>query len=237
MARVILFDIDGTLVDAGGVGSRAMMRGVAKALGVGPEEVEVPFSFAGMTDRAILRRFLGGKVDPRDLEPAMDRAMGAYVEAMREEVEVEDGEVAALAGTEVLIEELSGRRGVALGLGTGNAREGAALKLNAAGLGGRFKFGGYGDEWECREALIAGAMDRGARALGLGRERCQYLVVGDTPADVKAAKANGAQSLAVTSGGTSHEALAGYGPTMIVEGLDRISAEELVGSPGLWGGD
>ncbi len=103
--------------------------------------------------------------------------------------------------------------GAAVGLGTGNVRAGARLKLARVGLHERFAFGGFGCDHEARDALLRVGAERGASALGAPLDACRVVVVGDTPKDVAAARAIGAECLAVATGSFSTDALAACGAT------------------------
>src|SRR5262249_56415312 len=121
--------------------------------------------------------------------------------------------VGALRGT------LATRRGAAGGLGTGNPREGARRKLERAGLDGHFRFGGFGSDHEDRAELLRIGAGRGATWLGYPPGACRTIVIGDTPHDVAAARAIGADSLGVATGGCRVEALRAAAPTWGVSGL------------------
>lgn len=215
MTTLMIFDVDGTLVSTGGAGRRAICHGVAEVVGCGVEEVDPGFSFAGMTDRAILRRALvecGHVVD----EACIDAGIRAYVEALPEAV-TESTHYRVFDGVDSLLERLAGEPGVVLGLGTGNARRGAQIKLERAGLNRFFEFGGFGGEVEDRSEVIRLAIERGARRRGEAISNCRAIVVGDTPADVAAARANGAKCLAVATGRPPRSRLEQSEPTWVVD--------------------
>lgn len=192
---VLLFDIDGTLVSTGGAGRRAIERAFAVHTGTA---AVLDFSFAGMTDPAIVRAGLtnAGREPTSD---AIAAVLAVYVQVLEEEVRlterflVHDGILEALAHAESW-------PGVALGLGTGNIEGGARVKLGRANLYDRFSFGGFGSDAEDRAELIRVGADRGAARLGRRREECRVVVIGDTPKDVAAALAIGAEALAVGTG-------------------------------------
>jgi phosphoglycolate phosphatase-like HAD superfamily hydrolase len=100
-----------------------------------------------------------------------------------------------------------------VGLGTGNLRDGARLKLSRVGLHERFAFGGFGSDHEARDALLRVGAERGAGTLRAPLSACRVVVIGDTPRDVAAAQAIGAECLAVATGPFSVDALAACGPT------------------------
>jgi phosphoglycolate phosphatase len=114
-------------------------------------------------------------------------------------------------GAPELLEALVGRDGVAVGLGTGNLREGARIKLEHARLQHHFAFGGFGCDHEDRAALVRVGAERGASHLGLPLSACRVVVIGDTPKDVAAAQAIGAEAVTVETGGAAAAELLAVG--------------------------
>jgi phosphoglycolate phosphatase-like HAD superfamily hydrolase len=202
---ILLFDIDGTLLSAGGAGRRAVVRIFGDRFA--RPEVFDDVRFHGMTDRAIIRAGLECLHLPAD-EDAIDALCAAYLAALAIEIPRSEG-FRVLPGVAALLEGLAGRAQLAVGLGTGNLREGARIKLEHAGLFHHFAFGGFGCDAEDRAALLSVGAQRGARHLGMAPDACRLVVIGDTPKDVAAARAIGAASLAVaTSGFTTAELMA-----------------------------
>lgn len=193
---VVLFDIDGTLLSSGGAGRRAMDLAFGTVCGRPDACGAVPM--AGMTDRAIVRAGLLA-AGLSDLPETIDAVMDAYLSNLPEEVaraeryRLFDGVAEALTG-------LIARPGVAVGLGTGNVRDGARIKLSRADVWERFPFGGFGCDSEDRGELLAIGAARGAALLGRDQAECRVLVIGDTPRDVSAARSIGADCLAVATG-------------------------------------
>jgi phosphoglycolate phosphatase len=212
---VLLFDIDGTLLSAGGAGRRALERAFARRCGTVAPLRDVRFN--GMTDPGIVRAGL------ERLERAVDaHLVGAILD---DYVALLAAELAATPGFQVypgvasLLDALAVRDGVAVGLGTGNVRRGACLKLERAGLHGHFAFGGFGSDHEDRVELLRIGVARGAARLSRAAHACRAVVIGDTPLDVAAARAIGAASLAVATGGCSVEELHAAGATWAVADL------------------
>src|SRR5262249_19639979 len=147
---ILLFDIDGTLLSAGGAGRRAVVRifGDQFARPEGFDDVR----FHGMTDRAIIRAGVERLHLPAD-EAAADALCAAYLTALAAEIPHSEG-FRVLPGVNVLLEGLTGRPQLAVGLGTGNLREGARIKLERARLSQHFAFGGFGCDAEDRAALL-----------------------------------------------------------------------------------
>jgi phosphoglycolate phosphatase-like HAD superfamily hydrolase len=206
---VFLFDIDGTLITTGGAGRRAMERAFEVVYGR-PDAMAFPMD--GMTDRLIVRQALV-HVGLDATETAIDRVLDAYMDVLREEVaSCSDDRYRVHAGMREAIDGAQARR-AAVGLGTGNIREGARVKLERVGLADAFRFGGFGCDAEDRAALIRVGAERGAAELGVPLDQCRVVVIGDTPKDVAAAQAIGAECVAVGTGHYDPAALLACGAT------------------------
>jgi len=217
---VLLFDIDGTLISAGGAGRRAIDGAFTELFGR-PDACE-SIAFGGMTDRAIARLGLRAIGQPTD-DDAIERLLQCYLRILEHEVTRSD-RYRVLPGVEGVLEALRDRPRVALGLGTGNVRTGAMLKLRRGALDHRFSFGGFGCDHEDRAMLLAAGARRGAELLGEGVDRCRLVVIGDTPKDVAAALAIGARCIGVGTGGVDPSALIDLGavcafPDLTAEGV------------------
>ena len=202
--RVVLFDIDNTLLRGGGLGRRAFERALVE---VTRTKAPLPHvSMAGRTDPLILLDFLaamGIAPEERLLAAVMDR----YVENLTSELR-ENRTSLLLPGALDVLGALSDAPDVHVGLLTGNIARGAALKLRAHGLDGRFAFGAYGDDARTRPELLPIALARwrawqcqlaGATG-GVGVRMEDVHVVGDTVHDVGVARAHGACAVAVGTG-------------------------------------
>ncbi len=218
-STVVLFDIDGTLVDCGGAGKRSMERAFDEMFGI--REPFVGLSFGGMTDPAIVRHGLGVAGRPAD-GPTIQAVLAAYLEILRAQLPTATT-FRVIEGAARSVEHAR-ERGHAVGLGTGNVREGALLKLGRGGLDRGFEFGGFGCDSEERATLLETGARRGAERLGRRRERCEIVVVGDTPRDVRAAHAIGARCLAVATGRFDAATLAAEGPALVTDSLDTPEA-------------
>jgi phosphoglycolate phosphatase-like HAD superfamily hydrolase len=226
---VLLFDVDGTLVTTCGAGRRAVER--AFELRHGTKEV-LSFSFAGMTDKAIVRNALlalGRKfATETDLQAEMEATLLFYLDVLAEEVS--RTRIRIHDGMERAMDVADERKDVALGLGTGNIRKGAEIKLGSVGIFDRFSFGGFGDDSIERPPILMAGARRGADKLGVPIEDCRIVVIGDTPKDVAAAKAIGADSIAVATGMHDVADLKQCDPTATFETLaDARAAAVLFG--------
>ena len=219
---VFLFDIDGTLVDTGGAGRRAMVTAFSTLYGH-PDPFE-GLAFGGMTDKAIARHGITTSgADCTDAE--IDRALAAYVAHLDEEVAKTD-RYRVLPGVHDVIAWLVSfeEAPFALGLGTGNVKRGAMTKLERGGLHVHFPFGGFGCDAEDRGELLAHGARRGAAQLGLPLHACRVVVIGDTPRDVAAAYAIGGECLGVATGGVPSSTLRDAKAHHVVETLEDPSA-------------
>jgi phosphoglycolate phosphatase-like HAD superfamily hydrolase len=216
--RLLLFDIDGTLVDALGAGKAALGRAMLRVYGeTGPIE---SFEFHGKTDPAIVRGLLraAGWSDA-DIEDGFAATWSAYLEALDDELEQRDGSVKTFPGVEPLLRAVEADARFAPGLVTGNMESGASLKLGAAGLDRRFRYGAFGSDSERRDDLPPIALDRAERAYGQSFDLGAAVIVGDTPDDIRCARANGARVLAVSTGRHTVQELREHGPDAVFENL------------------
>ncbi len=222
--RVLLFDVDGTLVHAAGAGRRSLARVLEGEFGR-VEHALAGLRLDGMTDRLIVREVLTGLGRPFD-DALCDRILDGYVAALREEIEGPGFRV--LPGVADALAALAGA-GATLGLCTGNVEEGARLKLARGAIDGFFEWGpeaiaGFAHDGEERERLVRAALDRGTSRLGATLLPADALVVGDTPRDVSAAHANGVPVVAVATGRYGREELRAAGADGVLDSLEGSAA-------------
>ena len=212
-AVILLFDIDGTLIRTDGAGRRALNRAFSALFD--REQVLAGYDFGGRTDPIILKeglQRLGVSGTPEIFERLTER----YLFFLEDELERSDGYQVMPCVPEVL-QAVSGRDGIAMGLGTGNMERGARLKLAVGGLNDWFAFGGFGSDAEDRGELLLAGAKRGAAIQGVALEDCRVVIIGDTTRDVLAAQQIGAECLAVATGSCSMDELGSTGP-------DRLAA-------------
>lgn len=221
---VALFDIDGTLIDAGGAGRASMERAF---LEVGGKKELGHFPYGGMTDVAIARQGLAqvGK----DTDEHITTLVARYLHHLEREIETSE-RFRVHEGVVALLDLLDGVAHAAVGLGTGNVVRGAELKLKRGGLWHRFNFGGYGSDHEHRDKLLAAGAARGRARLGVAD--APVIVIGDTPKDVAAAKAIGATTIAVATGHYDAATLEATGAELVVERLTDPRVLEAFGLSG-----
>ena len=226
MIRLVLFDIDGTLVHTGRAGSRAFGKTMASEFNA-PESVE-KVRFGGRTDPSLARELFGHNRIPPTPEN-FNRFFESYVFWLDHLVANSNGEICR--GVPEFIRDLRALPNPPMpGLLTGNIRLGAEIKLRRYGLWELFETGGFADDSEDRNHIAAAALERGRRLLGGNLRGEEILVVGDTPHDVRCGQFIGAKVLAVATGGATLAELQNHKPDWTVEDLTRVSAEEVVAS-------
>lgn len=218
---VLLFDIDGTLITTGGVGRKALERAFEERHG----RADVcRFPLDGMTDRKIFRLGLQA-LGVDDSPEAIDSLIALYLQKLEEEVARADVANYRLhEGMRPAVEQALLDARFAVGLGTGNIREGARLKLSRVGIYEHFTFGGFGCDAEDRAELIRIGAERGAAQLQAPLAECRVVVIGDTPKDVAAAKAIGAECVGVGTGSYSPRQLMDAGADAAFRDLSEPGA-------------
>jgi len=218
MSAALLFDVDGTLADTLGAGKAALSAAMTEVYGeTGPVEA---YDFHGRTDPEIVRGLLraSGRSDA-DVNRGLAELWPRYLERLGAELAARNGRVVALAGVIALLDRLADDDRFACGLVTGNLEQGARLKLAAVGCAGRFDFGAYGSDAEERDSLPAVALARAERRYGRAFDARHSVVIGDTPADIRCARAAGTRVLAVATGRHSERELAEHGPDAVFADL------------------
>lgn len=212
--HVFLFDIDGTLLLGDGSGRAALEAAIRDEFGCeGPLQT---VSFAGRTDRAIVTELLAANgVEPT--EEARERCLRSYLEHLPGQLRGRNGRV--LPGIVALLDALAARDDTAVGLITGNLRAGARIKLAHFDLDRYFAFGGYGDDHHDRGDVARAALGEAGRHLGFEPKVDRVWVIGDTPEDVRCARAIGARVVAVATGFASIEELRAAEPDVLLTDL------------------
>lgn len=219
--KACFFDIDGTLVLTGGAGMYAFADTFADLFGVAQLSSDV--SFAGQSDRGIA----GGLFEAHGIENSdanWSRFREGYVERLGGQLEAREGEV--LPGVVELIDRLEALGDVQIGLLTGNIAAAAELKLRYYGLWDRFAFGGFGDDHPDRNDIARTAAAKARQRHGRESPAERMVVIGDTPNDVRCARAIGAFAVAAPTGHTPAIALAAANPDLLIPTLEE--ADELV---------
>jgi phosphoglycolate phosphatase-like HAD superfamily hydrolase len=219
--RLLLFDVDGTLVDAAGAGRRAMARAFEATFGLdGVATRSAAVRYAGLTDPLILDAVARAvDVDPADYEARRPELVATFLDELDDEMQRDDPRRRVLPGVVELLTCLAARDDVRLGLVTGNLEGGARIKLAAFGLERFFAGGGFSSDHPSRREIARIAWQRLGAATGIAFEPADVVVVGDTEHDVDCARANGFRAVALDSGWVPREALVSARPDAILDGL------------------
>jgi phosphoglycolate phosphatase-like HAD superfamily hydrolase len=217
--KVLLFDIDQTLINTGGAGLHALDRACGKLFGL--NNAMEGIRPHGKTDPAIVREILRLRLstpNPQDGEIAS--ILEAYVYFLKDEV-LTSPTYRVLPGILSLLDEMMTRTDVILGLATGNIESGARIKLDRGGLNSYFSFGGFGSDSEDRTELVRKAAEKAAHKNGGAIPPSNIFVIGDTPLDIDAGKRAGFKTVGVATGSYSTEQLLASGATMAVRDLEQ----------------
>jgi phosphoglycolate phosphatase len=219
MVRLVLFDIDGTLVRTGGAGVRAFAQVFATEFGA--EDGFDSVKFAGRTDPSLVRElFAHHRIapTPENFQRFFDR-YGFWLDHLLRESRTE-----TCPGVREFLQSLQALpQPPLLGLLTGNVRLGAEIKLRHFDLWHTFQTGAFGDDHEDRDQIAAIARERGSRRLNQPLAGDEIVVVGDTPLDIRCARAIGAKALAVATGGAKLAELQRHQPEWAVPDLRAIA--------------
>lgn len=211
--KLLLFDIDGTLLASGGAGARALARAFQELHGVGEAMREV--AFAGRTDPLIVRAIFETRVGRPPANAEVDAILERYLTHLPGEMQRPDG-ARTMPGVETLLEDLARRPGVLMGLLTGNVERGARIKLGRFELNRYFEFGGFASDATERSEIARVARARGGERAGLPLGPDDVVVIGDTPLDIAAGKAIAATTLAVATGPHAAQDLASHAPDILL---------------------
>lgn len=216
MSKLLLFDIDGTLVLTGEAGLFAFAETMRTVFGAEEDLSRVDFS--GATDSGIIRQ-LFGLHGIEHVPENVERFRAGYVPILARWLPERRGRV--LPGVLELLADLHEREDVHLGLLTGNFAEGARLKLTHYGLWDHFAFGAYADDHIDRNALGPVALERAEAHAGRPFDPANTWIIGDTPRDIACARAFGANVLAVATGRHGQEELHAHAPDAVVADLSE----------------
>jgi len=212
LSRVILFDIDNTLLFTGGAGTVAMNAAFRDMFGI--EDGFARVEFSGRTDRYIFLEGLRQHGIDGDEEAQLQEFTRRYYALLPQALREREGRL--MPGFPQLLQALGRERDVRLGLATGNFSGGASLKLDHYGLAGFFEAGGgFGEDSHDRSRVVALAIERVTN----GAAPSDVLIVGDTPLDVASALDNGATAVGVATGRYSVEELKDSGAHLAFEDL------------------
>jgi phosphoglycolate phosphatase len=222
MMRLILFDIDGTLLREGLAPKIAFARALRETYNTsGPVQ---NFKFAGMTDpECVLEIMRLAGLDDATIFERRDECLRRYVDHLTIEMKNHDG-AKLYPGVRELLERLNKLEHVLVGLLTGNILRGAQLKLRRWNLEPFFRFGAYGDDHENRSVLARIALDKARTLTGLPIAGADTTVVGDTPGDIACARAIGARAVVVATGHVPRLELAQAAPDALLDSFENYEA-------------
>ena len=221
--RLVLFDIDGTLLWSDGAGRRAMEGALTHVFG---SPGDPGYRYDGKTDVQIARELMRLEGHDDDaIDARREAVLAGYLERLRAELGGTEHRVQLLPGVPELLDALEPRPDVVLGLLTGNVADGAEAKLRAAGIDfARFRVNAFGSDHEHRPSLPAVAQRRARERLGLELDGTSIVVIGDTPADIECARSVRARTVAVATGRYSVDELAAHEPSAVLEDLSDTDA-------------
>lgn len=224
--RLVLFDIDGTLLLSGGAGRRAVLRALDDEAGIDGERVE-GVRFDGKTDPAIITELFAaaGRADECTSD-RIDRVIDRYLWHLEADLAVNAHLARVMPGVADLLDRLATDPRLVLGLLTGNVSRGATVKLRAVGIAPeRFAVGAYGSDHAARSALPPIAVERAREHFGRAVGGRDVIILGDTPADMTCGQGIGARAIGVTTGNFSHADLLGAGADAVF--ADFTSVDEV----------
>lgn len=214
--KLVLFDIDGTLVDCGGQSRRPFAQALLEVFGATGDLDG--YDFSGKTDTRIVYDLMtGAGLEPARVLAGISAVRAAYLPRLERSLEA--ARMRVLPGVTALLEDLVVRPQVTLGLLTGNWEGGARIKLSRHGLNRYFAFGSFGDGRLDRDELPPAAWEAARAATGREFSASSTLIVGDSLLDIACARAHGIPCLAVATGWTEAAALVAAGADWVLDDL------------------
>src|SRR5205085_11519277 len=215
--RLLLFDIDGTLIHSAGAGIESLRRTLNQRFGIDDNLADI--EIAGRTDSGIVLSILN-KHRIAATNENIASFLDSYVHFLSQELPRRPGQV--LPGVLELLKKLKTRPHLILALLTGNISRGAQLKLEHYGVWHFFEFGAFADDHHDRNQLGPFAQARAKEKHGREFGAAEIDVIGDTPRDIACGKAFGARTIAVATGNCSHDELAKYQPDFLIDDLSNV---------------
>jgi phosphoglycolate phosphatase-like HAD superfamily hydrolase len=222
--KLILFDIDGTLLWTDGAGRKSMEAALLQVFGAAGDPA---YRYDGKTDRQITREQMrSAGIENAVIDERMDEVLAVYLQNLGAFLASDPSSAKLCHGVDALLNAVEAEQGVVMGLLTGNVRDGAAHKLNAVGVDiARFRVNAFGSDHEHRPELPRVAQRRAQETLGLNVPGDRIVIVGDTPADIACGRPIGARAIGVATGRYGVEDLAAHAPHAVFADLtdtDRV---------------
>jgi len=221
--KLLLFDVDQTLISTGGAGIRALNRAFEQLFSL--QNAMDGILPHGKTDPGIIREIFATRTveSPCDGYPtSLEPILNSYLTFLKEEIESSTS-YKVLPGIENILDSMAGRSDVLVGLATGNVEAGARIKLARGNLNRYFAFGGFGSDSENRTLLVKRGAETAAAFSGRSLAPSSTFVIGDTPRDIEAGREAGFQTVGVATGKYSRSDLMNAGATLAIHDfeLDR----------------
>ena len=218
LKKLVLFDIDGTLLKVGSINRRILMDALREVYGT--EGSAATHDFSGRMDSSIIFDVLSGSgLKREEIEGKFEAAKQAYIRRFREETQVSD--ITLLSGVRELLQNLARRSDLLLGLLTGNFEASGRHKLHLPGINHYFSFGAFADDGFRRDDLPPIAVERACRATGKRFAGDDIVIIGDTVHDITCARVINGRSIAVATGNFSMDELRQHNPSDLFENLSR----------------
>lgn len=218
--KILLFDLDGTLVRTGGAGIRALTRTFRDFY-----QIDNPLkgvTVAGNTDPSIFREVMALHASHINLTQEIERQLhNAYLNYLKQEIPISE-KYQVLPGIFEILKKASAFSSLFVGLGTGNFEEGARIKLERGGLNSYFVFGGFGSDALNRDEVLKIGVAKAEERFGIQCIPENVFVIGDTPRDIQSARAIGARVIAVATGGYESKDLKAFHPDCLFENLSDV---------------
>ena len=221
--KLVLFDIDGTLLWTDGAGRRSMEGALTELFGAAGDP---SYRYDGKTDQQIAREQMrAAGFDDATITARMDDVFAAYVNRLQAELEGDASAARLCAGVHPLLDALEAHESTELGLLTGNIEQGARHKLSAVGLAfDRFRVNAFGSDHEERPQLPAVAQRRARELMGLDLKGDRMIIIGDTPADIHCGRSLGVRAIGVATGRYGVDELASHDPHAVFATLEDTDA-------------
>lgn len=218
--RLVLFDIDGTLLSAGRAARESVLAALREVYGWTGSPSSDRHDFSGKTDPQIIRELILESVGDERCEAQLERALDRYLSELRARLTPET--VIPKPGIPELLERLSREPGVTLALLTGNLEPGARLKLEPPGFNRYFSFGAFGSDSADRYELPAIAVERARASTGREFKGKSIVIVGDSVHDVACGRSLGVRSVAVATGPTPSDRLESERPDALLKDFSNV---------------